>query len=123
MEPRTGTYATSVVAAKKHIIGANVVNAQNEDLGKIEDLAMDTENGRVAYAVLSFGGFMGMGDKLFAVPWNAFRFTADNKLLLNANKEVLKNAPGFDKNTWPDFANRSWGDNVYKHYGYKPYWE
>ena len=123
MEPKTGTYSTSVVAAKKHIIGANVVNAQNEDLGKIEDLAMDTESGRVAYAVLSFGGFLGMGDKLFAVPWNAFRFTADNKLLLNANKDVLKNAPGFDKDAWPDFANRSWGDNVYKHYGYKPYWQ
>ena len=58
--------------------------------------------GRVAYAVLSFGGFLGMGDKLFAIPWQAFTVDQDSeKLVLNVTKDKLDNAPGFDKDNWP----------------------
>jgi hypothetical protein len=75
-----------VVSASK-IIGEAVVNRQNENLGKIHELVIDAKEGRLAYAVLSFGGFMGVGNKLFAMPWGAFEFASnENKLILNVDK-------------------------------------
>ena len=112
-----------VVSASK-LIGEQVINREKENLGKIHELVIDAKDGRMAYAVLSFGGFMGMGNKLFAMPWKAFEFAAnENKLILNVDKEKLKAAPGFDQNAkWPDFADRTWGESIYKYYGYDPYW-
>jgi len=112
------------VLSSSTIKGDDVVNAQGEDLGSIDDLMIDLERGRIAYAVLSFGGFLGMGDKLFAIPWEAMTVDQDNKrLVLNIDKELLKQAPGFDKNNWPDMADPAWGAEVYSYYGYRPYWE
>jgi sporulation protein YlmC with PRC-barrel domain len=121
--PRTATY-TNLVAAKKIVIGSKIVNQQNEDLGKIEDVVVDVEAGRIVYAVLSFGGFLGMGDKYFAIPWEAFRFAVTDKTaILNVDKKLLENAPGFDKDNWPNLTDSSWGNQIFSHYGYKPYWE
>ena len=115
---------TDIVGAKKTVIGSNVVNKHNEELGKIEDLVLDAGAGRIAYAVLSFGGFLGMGDKYFAIPWNAFHFNLkENRAVLNVDKKLLENAPGFDKDNWPNMADLTWGTSIYKHYGYAPYWE
>jgi PRC-barrel domain len=113
-----------VVSASK-IIGEAVENLQQEKLGKIHELVIDASEGRVAYAVLSFGGFLGMGNKLFAMPWKAFEFSStENKLILNVDKKKLEIAPGFDKDAkWPDFADRTWGASIYKYYGYDPYWK
>ncbi len=113
-----------VVSASK-IIGEAVENLQKEKLGKIHELVIDAKEGRVAYAVLSFGGFMGMGNKLFAMPWKAFEFSnTENKLILNVDKKKLETAPGFDKDAkWPDFADRAWGAGIYQYYGYDPYWK
>ena len=113
------------VVSASRIIGEAVVNRQDENLGKIHELVFDAHDGRLAYAVLSFGGFMGMGNKLFAMPWNAFEFAkTENKLVLNVDKEKLKTAPGFDQDAkWPDFADRTWGSTIYKYYGYEPYWK
>jgi hypothetical protein len=122
-EPKAARY-TDIVPAKKTVIGSNVVNTKNEDLGKIEDLVLDAGAGRIAYAVLSFGGFLGMGDKYFAIPWNAFRFDlAEKRAVLNVDKKLLENAPGFDKDKWPNMADSTWGTGIFKHYGYVPYWE
>ena len=102
----------------------HVRNAAGEDLGKIEELMIDVNTGRVAYAVLSFGGFMKMGNKLFAIPWEALQLDAQNKqFILNVDKTRLENAPGFDKDNWPDMADPRFGTTLYQHYGYKPYWE
>src|ERR1700722_19550431 len=91
------------VLAADTVVGDQVVNLQNEDLGIIEHMMIDLESGRVAYAVLSFGGFLGMGDKLFAIPWSALALDpADHKFILNVDKDLLKAAPGFDKDQWPN---------------------
>lgn len=113
-----------VVLATK-IIGEAVVNRQGESLGKIHELVIDAKEGRLAYAVLSFGGFIGMGNKLFAMPWKAFEFAnTENKLILDLDKKKLESAPGFDKTAkWPDFADRNWGGDLHKYYGYEPYWK
>ena len=105
------------------LIGDRVVNRQGENLGKIEDLMIDPEQGRVGYAVLSFGGFLGVGDKLFAVPMQALKLSREDKwFVLDVDKDRLKNAPGFDKNHWPDIADRAFGTTVYSYYNTKPYW-
>jgi uncharacterized protein YrrD len=106
------------------LTGDNVVNAAGEDLGRIQDIMLDTPTGRVAYAVLSFGGFLGMGDKLFAIPWDQLSLDEENKrFVLNVNRAKLENAPGFDKDNWPDMADPSWGSRIYSYYGSHPYWE
>ena len=121
---RTQAEMYGVVSASK-IIGEAVVNRQNEDLGKIHELVIDAKEGRLAYAVLSFGGFMGVGTKLFALPWSALEFAStENKLILNVDKEKLAAAPGFDQAAkWPDFADRAWGSSIHEYYGYDPYWK
>jgi hypothetical protein len=112
------------IAAKKWIIGSKVVNDAGEDLGKIEDLVIDSRNSRVAYAILSFGGFLGVGDSHFPIPWEAIDFNAaEHYATLSINKDRLKNAPGFDKDNWPDMSDISWGGEIHSHYGFKPYWE
>jgi sporulation protein YlmC with PRC-barrel domain len=106
------------------LIGMNVKNPQNEDLGKIEDLVLDPDGGRVIYAVLSFGGFLGMGDKLFAVPMSSLDPSADNKFLtFNVDKDRLKNASGFDKKNWPNMADQRWATETHTFYNQRPYWE
>ncbi|MBZ5585345.1 MAG: PRC-barrel domain-containing protein [Acidobacteriia bacterium] len=106
------------------LAGDTVRNTAGEDLGKVKEIMLDVPTGRVAYAVLSFGGFLGMGDKLFAVPWQALTLNErDKEFILNVDKEMLKNAPGFDKDNWPDMADPQWGSQIFKYYGYTPYWE
>lgn len=106
------------------MIGDKVMNAQGEHLGNMKELMIDVTTGRVAYAVLDFGGFMGIGDKFFAVPWQAFTVDEENhRMVLNVDKKTLENAEGFDKNNWPDTTNPEWGRRIHKHYGYTPYWE
>ncbi|HET8685450.1 MAG TPA: PRC-barrel domain-containing protein, partial [Methanosarcina sp.] len=99
-----------------------VVNRAGEDLGKIEELMIDLENGRIAYAVLSFGGFLGMADKLFAIPWQALTLRLhEHAFLLDISKDVLEKAEGFDKDNWP--LTREELSRAYTYYGYKPYWQ
>jgi sporulation protein YlmC with PRC-barrel domain len=106
------------------ICSDHIKNSAGEDLGKIEELMIDVNSGRTAYAVLSFGGFLKVGNKLFAIPWQALRLDAVNKqFILDVDKSVLERAPGFDKDNWPDMADPAFGTTVYRHYGYKPYWE
>ncbi|GAB3552561.1 hypothetical protein GCM10027343_38240 [Noviherbaspirillum agri] len=92
------------------VIGKNVENAEGESLGEIKDLIVDLGSQRVHYAVLASGGALGLGEKLFAYPMSAFKSEADgDKLVLNIAKDKLKDAPGFDKDKWPD-----WSDNRYR---------
>jgi sporulation protein YlmC with PRC-barrel domain len=112
------------VLRTKDIFSDRVRNAAGDNLGKIEELAIDVNTGRVAYAVLSFGGILKMGNKLFAIPWEALNLDTQNKeFVLNVDKTRLENATGFDKDNWPDMADPRFGTTIYKHYGYKPYWE
>ena len=117
-------YEITTVLSASTINHTGVENPQGEDLGRIEDLMIDLNSGCVAYAVLSFGGFLGMGDKFFALPWEALKVDTDReKVILDVDKELLKSAPGFDKDNWPDTSEHAWLVDVYEYYGYKPYWK
>jgi hypothetical protein len=99
------------------VIGMNVRDAVGKDAGKIEDLLLDTR-GEIAYAVVSFGGLFGIGDKLFAVPWDSLMMDREHKaVLLAVNKETLERAPSFTKDTWPETYDQTWNDNVRKTWG------
>lgn len=106
------------------MIGDKVVNGYGEDLGKIEELMIDLENARVGYAVLSFGGLLGIGDKLFAIPLEALRLDAENhRFILDIDRERLEQAPGFDKDHWPEADDLGYRREVFAFYGHDPYWE
>ena len=100
------------------LMGNDVYNQDDDNLGDIKDLMLDMESGEVVYAVLSFGGFLGMGDKLFAVPWKALTLDTEHKrFVLNVAKERLDEAPGFDKDHWPNMADPTWEKDINAWYG------
>jgi sporulation protein YlmC with PRC-barrel domain len=105
------------------LVGDGVRNTDGEDLGKVKDIMIDLDAGMISYAVLDMGGFLGIGNRLFAVPWNSLKIDTDaHELVLDVAKETLDNAPGFDQDNWPDFSDRDWGAAIYRHYGTSPYW-
>lgn len=106
------------------LTGNRVINSQGDDLGDIKEIMLDVRSGRVAYAVLATGGFLTMGEKLLALPWNALTLDADNKcFILDVDEKTLENAPGFDKDAWPTMADSQWASQVHSHFGVRPYWE
>lgn len=113
-----------LVLSASTLIGDKVRNPQGEELGSLKEIMLDLSTGHVAYAVVSFGGFLGLGDKLFAIPWRMLTVdTQSEELVLDVDKSVLENAPGFDKDNWPNFADRTWAAEIYSYYNYEPYWE
>jgi len=113
---------TSVLSAST-IAGDKVTNLEGQDLGKVEDIVIDLQSGRVAYAVLSFGsGFLQPG-KLFAIPWSSLLVDQhDKKLILNVPRETLETAEGFDSNHWPDMADPEFRNRTFGHYGAAGWW-
>lgn len=104
------------------LIGDHIHNAQNEHLGDIKEIMLDMRTGKVAYAVMSFGGMFGIGDKLFAVPWTALTLdTVNKRFVLNIAKDRFANAPGFDKDAWPDMTDAAWVNDLHSYYGVKAY--
>lgn len=101
------------------VIGMKVRNAQDQDLGKIDDLIVDVNNERVAYAILSFGGVLGLGEKLFTYPLSLFQQAPGRKdeLVLNVDEERLKKAPGFERKNWPDWNQAAYRGDVDRYFG------
>ena len=116
-------FSNSPVKASS-VIGTNVVNRLGDNLGDIKEVVIDPRSGRVAYAVVSFGGFLSMGEKLFAIPFSALEYNvAKSDYVLDVSKERLEAAPGFDKDHWPSMADEKWNRDVYRYYDRSPYWE
>jgi len=120
----------TVDRSRRRVLGASTLagdrvrNTAGEDLGKIEQIMIDLSSGQVAYVVLSFGGFLGIGDKLFAVPWDAFRIDqGEHQFVLEVDRQTLDQAPGFNKDAWPDMADPTFAATVHGHYGRTPYWQ
>jgi len=100
------------------------MNRNGENIGEISELMIDLGTGRIAYAVLSFGGILGLGDKLFAIPWSLLQINTDKEhFVLNVAKDVLESAEGFDKDDWPDVTSLEWNERTYAHYKQQPYWD
>lgn len=118
------TYTASLVLSAGTLTGDSVKNSKGENLGTIKELMIDTGSGKVAYAVLSFGGLFGFGDKLFAIPFKALRVDTQNRcLILDVDKKQLEKSHGFDKDNWPDMADQLWQSAVHEVYNVDPYWD
>lgn len=106
------------IMAADTLQGEKVVNERGEKLGTVVHIMLDVTQGTIAYAVLSFGGVLGLGDKLFAVPWRSLALDVENKwFVLNIEPERLRSAPGFDKDHWPSMADPQWASEVHGYYG------
>ncbi len=111
------------VLSASTLAGDRVKNPAGEHVGDIKEIMLDVDHGRIAYAVMSFGGVLGIGEKLFAVPWSALRLDEqDESLVLDVTKEQLKESDGFDKDDWPNFADAKFHTSTYERYGQRPYW-
>ena len=108
----------SGVLKGSQLIGMNVEGTDGKKLGDVKDIVVDPMEGDIDYIVLDYGGFLGIGDKYFAVPWEAVQFSDDGKkLMLDVTKKDLKQAPGFDKKNWPDLGSREQAVVIYEFYG------
>lgn len=108
----------SRVLSASSLSSNDVYNPKGEKLGSIKELMLDIKSGKICYAVLSFGGFLSLGEKLFAVPWSALTVDTENeRLVMDADEERLKTAPGFDPDKWPNMADAGWEKSVHSYYG------
>jgi sporulation protein YlmC with PRC-barrel domain len=111
------------------IIGTKVVSPKGDSLGDIKEVVIDPRTGKVAYAVVSFGGFLSLGEKLFAIPFGAFEYNVtksdlvESEYVLNVSRERLEKAPGFDSAHWPLMSDEKWHRAIHSYYERLPYWE
>ncbi|WP_322102623.1 PRC-barrel domain-containing protein [Paraburkholderia sp. J41] len=111
------------IMAADTLDGNKVYTSDGEHVGKISDIMLDVRSGRVAYAVLSEGGFLGIGDKLHAIPWSSLTLdTAEKCFRVDIAAQRIKDDPGFDKDHWPSMADQAWGTQLHEYYGREPYW-
>ena len=100
------------------LIGSDIFSQNNEDLGNIREIMLDVYSGKVCYAVMSHGGFLGIGEKLFAVPWQALKLdTEHQRYVLDIDVAKLDAAPSFDKDHWPNMADEKWADGIHSFFG------
>ena len=117
----TNPKATMHVRASK-LIGMNIQNTEGKGVGSINDLVVDADTGRIHYAAVTYGGFLGIGNKMFAVPFEAFQFRAarnnanDRVLVLDVTQSQLEGSVGFDEDNWPNFADESFTQELDRRY-------
>ncbi len=112
------------------LMGQNIQNSQGESVGEIKDIVLDSRTGKVQYAAVTYGGFLGMGNKMFAVPFAAFKVQVnpqevgndaidadDYILVLNVTQRQLEGQQGFDEDHWPNMADPQWAADLDKRYG------
>lgn len=112
----------SLIGADK-VDGTAVYDPSGERLGTIHDVMIDKVSGRVAYAVLSFGGFLGLGEKYHPLPWNTLKYdTSLGGYVTGLSKEQLEGAPAYDEGDDPAWGDRAYEKSVHDYYGVPPYW-
>ena len=123
MTPTIDLATTHAIYAAGAFKGAAVHNYAGQTLGKVDEFVLDFDSGRIAYVVISLGGFFGLGDKLFAIPWELVAIRPDeHAFYADVEKQLLIDAPSFDRKNWPDMSDSAWAENLMAHYAQKPYW-
>ena len=121
--PRVSAPGTRLVGAAA-LCGERIVARDGEAIGHVGELLLDVQRGRIAYAVVAQGGFMGLGERLHAIPWGALRVDAERQCLaLDADRATFLAAPDFDREHWPSEPGADWHHRLHRHYGCRPYWE
>ena len=105
------------------LTGDTVKNRTGEEIGTLQEIMIDLDQGQVAYVVMAAGGLLGIGDKYFAVPWSLLEVDTDSHaVIVDLDKQTIEDAPGFDKDNWPDPSDVGWLNKVYGYYDRQPYW-
>jgi hypothetical protein len=106
--------------SSEDVEGTSVYSPAREQIGEIDHLMIDKVSGKVTYAVMSFGGFLGLGHNHYPVPWGALKYdTGVDGYVTNITEAQLRDAPAFSDDSWDD---RNWEKSVYTHYNVPPYW-
>ena len=118
------TRETSDLISSEKVEGTAVMNRQGEKLGSIESVMIEKRSGKVAYAVMSFGGFLGIGDQHHPVPWSSLTYDTNvGGYVIDADRARLQGAPAYKGSETPNWGDRTWGQRVHQYYGVRPYWE
>jgi len=110
--------------AADQVEGTSIYNPAGESLGSVEDVLIDKVSGKIAYAVVGFGGFLGIGDRHYPLPWEKLKYnTAMGGFVVDLDRRVLEGAPSYatDETVW--WEDPAWGKRVYDYYGARPYWD
>ncbi len=119
----TNNPAGKLIAAHK-VQGASVYNTALEKLGTVEDIMIDKASGRIAYAILSFGGFLGIGDRYHPLPWEKLNYNTElGGYVVDIDRETLEGAPSYSDTKTAAWDDDAWGRDVYAHYGVPPFWD
>jgi len=124
MAMNAATRETTRLISSEKVEGTAVRRSDGDKVGTIDSVMLDKHTGRIAYAVMSFGGFLGMGEEYYALPWSALRYNEDlDAYELNVSDEQLRNAPLASTDFFDTgVADRQWEDNIHRHYRAAPYW-
>ncbi len=110
--------------AAGQVQGTTVYNAALEKLGSVQDVMIDKATGRIAYAVLSFGGFLGIGDRYYPLPWEKLTYNVEiGGYVVDINRDMLEGAPSYTDQATSQWNDEAWGRGVYSYYGARPFWD
>jgi PRC-barrel domain protein len=116
--------APGALVAAASIRGTAVYNTEGEALGSINDLMIDAETGRIAYALMSFGGFLGIGERYHPLPWSVLRYSTElGGYVVDVDKKTLENAPTYGPNEMPNYGDREWAQRLHDYYRAQVYWD
>jgi hypothetical protein len=119
----TATKETTALIGAGKVQGTPVYNSAGENLGSIYDVMLDKKSGQVAYAIMSFGGFLGLGENYHPLPWSLLRYDVERGgYVVNLDRQQLEGAPSYPPGTDPDWGNRDYETRLHDYYGVGPYW-
>lgn len=114
---------TGNLISSEKVEGTNVYNAVGDTLGSIHALMIDKTSGHVVYAIMSFGGFLGMGNQYHPLPWSVLKYDTNmGGYVVNLDKHQLEGAPAYDADVEPDWRDRTYENKIHDYYGVGPYW-
>jgi hypothetical protein len=114
---------TGNLIASEKVEGTNIYNAAGDNLGAVHDLMIDKATGKVAYALISFGGFLGIGNQYHPLPWSFLKNDTNVAgYVVNLDKRQLEGGPAYDVGAEPAWGDRSYEGNIHDYFGVGPYW-
>ena len=112
----------SLISAGK-VQGTNVYNTGGDSLGEVYDVMIDKMSGKVAYAIMSFGGFLGIGERYHPLPWNTLKYdTRQGGYVVGLTRQQLEGAPTYARTETPAWGDRAYEKSIHDYYGTAPYW-